>query len=118
MRGRKSECFVVPRKRGNRPEGPRGGKGAPEHGHVRGKDGGDSGLHNLSTKLERIARRKSRNREPKSRMRQFRTSGSVGASGEQSHEATRPRVAAAREESRSFALSRVRDSSRGSHARE
>src|SRR5215469_2883377 len=44
--GRKSECLIVPMKRGNRPEGPRGGKGAPEHGHVRGKDGGDIGLHN------------------------------------------------------------------------
>ena len=32
--GRKSECFVVLKKRGNRPEGPRGGKGAPEHGNV------------------------------------------------------------------------------------
>ena len=44
--GRKSECFTVPRKRGNQPEGPRRGKEAPEHGHVRGKDGGDTGLHN------------------------------------------------------------------------
>jgi hypothetical protein len=32
--GRKSECFTVSEKRGNRPEGPRGGKRAPEHGHV------------------------------------------------------------------------------------
>jgi hypothetical protein len=44
--GRKSECFVLPRKRGNQPEGPRGGKGAPEHGYVRGQDGGDIELHN------------------------------------------------------------------------
>jgi hypothetical protein len=44
--GRKSECFTVPKKRGNRPEGPRGGKGAPERGIVRGKDGGDTELHN------------------------------------------------------------------------
>ena len=32
--GRKSECFTVPKKRGNQPEGPHGGKGAPEHGNV------------------------------------------------------------------------------------
>jgi len=44
--GRKSECFVLPKKRGNQPEGPRGGKGASEHGRVRGKDGGDIELHN------------------------------------------------------------------------
>ena len=44
--GRKSECFIVPWKRGNRPAGPRGGKGAPEHGTVRGSDGGDLELHN------------------------------------------------------------------------
>src|SRR5215469_2133097 len=44
--GGKSECSTVPRKRGNQPEGPRGGKRAPEHGHVRGKDGGDTELHN------------------------------------------------------------------------
>ena len=44
--GRKSECFTVPPKRGNQPKGPRGGKGAPEHGNVRGKDGGDIELHN------------------------------------------------------------------------
>jgi hypothetical protein len=31
---RKSECSVLPRKRGNRPEGPRGGKGAPGHGNA------------------------------------------------------------------------------------
>jgi hypothetical protein len=29
-----------------RPEGPCGGKGASEHGYVRGKDGGDIELHN------------------------------------------------------------------------
>jgi hypothetical protein len=44
--GRKSECFVLPMRQGNRPEGPCGGKGAPGHGHVRGKDGGDIALHN------------------------------------------------------------------------
>src|SRR5215472_956685 len=33
-------------KRGNQPEGPRGGKEAPESGHVRGKYGGEIGLHN------------------------------------------------------------------------
>jgi RNA-directed DNA polymerase len=38
--------LVVPAKRGNQPEEPRGEKRAPEHGNVRGKDGGDIGLHN------------------------------------------------------------------------
>src|SRR5436305_606004 len=31
--------FIVPRKRGNRPEGPRGGKGVSGHRTVGGKDG-------------------------------------------------------------------------------
>jgi hypothetical protein len=43
--GRKSECFILPWKRGTKPEGPCGGKGAPEHGTVRGKYGGDIELH-------------------------------------------------------------------------
>ncbi len=45
----KSECLVLPEKRGNRPEGPRGGKGAPGHGTVGGKDGRDAELeHHLN----------------------------------------------------------------------
>ena len=40
-----SERLVVPAKRGNRPEGPRGGKRAPGHGIAGGKDEGDVGLH-------------------------------------------------------------------------
>jgi hypothetical protein len=50
--GRKSECFILPQKRGDQPKGPRGGKGAPEHGNVRAKGGGDIERH----KLERIAK--------------------------------------------------------------
>jgi hypothetical protein len=37
--GRESERPIVPRKPGNRPEGPGGGKGAPGRGTVGGKDG-------------------------------------------------------------------------------
>ena len=37
--GRKSECSIVPVKRGNHPEGPRGGKGAPDQRLVGEKDG-------------------------------------------------------------------------------
>jgi len=33
-------------KQENQPEEPCGGKGAPGHGYVWGKDGGDIGLHN------------------------------------------------------------------------
>jgi hypothetical protein len=44
---RMSECFLVPMKR-NQPEGPHGEKGAPEHGNVRGKDGGDTGSITVS----------------------------------------------------------------------
>ncbi len=40
----KSERFVVPMKRGNQPTGPRGGKGAPNHRAIRGKDERDTGL--------------------------------------------------------------------------
>ena len=43
---RKSECLVVPMKRGNAASGPRGGKGAPEHGTEGGKDGGDTEPYN------------------------------------------------------------------------
>jgi hypothetical protein len=43
---RKSERLVIPVKRGNPPEGPRGGKGAPDHGTVGGKDEGDIELYN------------------------------------------------------------------------
>ena len=38
--GRESERPIVPMKRGNRPEGPRGGKGTPCHDTVGGKHGG------------------------------------------------------------------------------
>jgi hypothetical protein len=37
-----SERLVLPGKRGNRPEGPRGGKGAPGHETVGGNDAGDT----------------------------------------------------------------------------
>jgi hypothetical protein len=42
--GGTSERAIVVTKRGNRAEGPRGAKGAPGHGTVRGKDGRDIGL--------------------------------------------------------------------------
>jgi len=75
----KSECLVVPAKRGSRPEGPRGGKGAPGHGTVGGKDDGDIGLR---THLhETRADSEQRTRDLKSRMREIRTSGSVGGRG-------------------------------------
>lgn len=54
--GRKSERLIVPRKRGNQPKGPRGGKEAPEHGTDRGKYGRDPSSITVSTKLERIAK--------------------------------------------------------------
>ena len=37
-----SERLVLPSKRGNHPEGPRGGKGAPGHETAGGKDAGDT----------------------------------------------------------------------------
>ena len=37
-----SERLIVPRTRGNRPEGPRRGKGTPGHETVGGKDAGDT----------------------------------------------------------------------------
>ncbi len=40
--GGESERRVVPAKRGNRPEGPRGGKGAPGHETAGGKDDRDT----------------------------------------------------------------------------
>ena len=40
--GRESERFKVPVTRGNRPEGPRRGKGAPGHETVGGKDARDT----------------------------------------------------------------------------
>src|SRR5262249_48202851 len=55
--GGKSEGWVVPRKRGNCPEGPGGGKRAPEHtGSLEGKMAETSGSITVSTKLERIAK--------------------------------------------------------------
>lgn len=41
MGDQESEQLVVPRKRGNSPEGPREGKGLPEHGTTGGNDGGN-----------------------------------------------------------------------------
>jgi hypothetical protein len=46
----------VLRTTGNRPEGPRGGKGAPEHGTFEGKMAETSSSTTVSTKLERIAK--------------------------------------------------------------
>ena len=40
--GRESERLVLPATRGNRPEGPRRGKGAPGYETVGGKDAGDT----------------------------------------------------------------------------
>ena len=40
--GGDSEHLIVPRTRGNRPEGPRQGKGVPGHETVGGKDAGDT----------------------------------------------------------------------------
>ena len=49
-------ALVVPMKPGNRPEGPRGGKGAPGHGTAGGKDDGrHRSPRTVSTKLQRIA---------------------------------------------------------------
>jgi hypothetical protein len=42
MHGRKSELFIVPRKRENQPEGSRGGKGEPVGGTVGGNDAEDT----------------------------------------------------------------------------
>jgi len=41
MGGEQSECLIVPLKRGNRPKGPCGGKGASGHGTVGGTDDRD-----------------------------------------------------------------------------
>jgi hypothetical protein len=41
--GGESEHLIVPMTRGNRPEGPRRGKGVPGHETVGGKDAGDTG---------------------------------------------------------------------------
>ena len=46
MDERKSERFIVPGKRGNPPEEPRGGRGAPGQRTVEGKEGGDAKLRN------------------------------------------------------------------------
>src|SRR5262249_55521099 len=45
-----SERLIVPSKRGNRPAGPRGGKGAPGHETVRGTDGGTPSPGTISTR--------------------------------------------------------------------
>ncbi len=44
MGGRESENFIVPPKRGNCPDGPRGGKEVPDHGTVGGQDARDTEL--------------------------------------------------------------------------
>ncbi|MDB5351303.1 MAG: hypothetical protein JWN86_2550 [Planctomycetota bacterium] len=43
MGGRESERFIVPMTRGNRPEGPRRGKGTSCHETAGGNDAGDTG---------------------------------------------------------------------------
>jgi group II intron reverse transcriptase/maturase len=50
-----SELAIVPRKRGNRPEGPRGGKGEPGKTTLEGTMQRTSNLDHISTKLQRIA---------------------------------------------------------------
>jgi len=44
MDGGESEHLIVPMKRGNCPEGPRGGKEVPGHGTAGGKDDGYTGI--------------------------------------------------------------------------
>jgi group II intron reverse transcriptase/maturase len=50
-----SELAIVPMKRGNRPEGPRGGKGEPSKTTLEGTMQRTSNLDHISTKLQRIA---------------------------------------------------------------
>jgi hypothetical protein len=89
MDGRTSELLVVPTKQGNQPEGPCGGKGEPGSRTVGGKDEGNScpGCLNKTAmdgvqgaqRREDVHRRRAANCCSKSRMREIRTSGSVGA---------------------------------------
>ncbi len=100
---RESERLVLPRKQGNAPERTlwrEGGAGA--WNRRRETRWGHGAPSSVSTELRRIAvlapsqRRREevvcsrRNHATKSRMRECRTSGSVGAPGEQSPGATRP----------------------------
>src|SRR3954454_12916691 len=52
---RESQRLVVPSSRGNRPEGPRGGKGAPSHEPLEGNMTGTPRPETVSTKRQRIA---------------------------------------------------------------
>ena len=55
MGGRESERLIVPSSRGNRPEGPRGGKGTPSHEPLEGNMTGTPRPETVSTKRQRIA---------------------------------------------------------------
>src|SRR5438132_2067028 len=53
--GGESERLIVPSNRGNRPEGPRGGKGAPSHEPLEGNMTGTPRPEDVFTKQQRIA---------------------------------------------------------------
>ena len=95
--GQETEHAVVPTKRGNSPRGPRGGKGVPGHGTGGGKDDGDTEPRdhlNATPPDSRSGARRvpvaQRTHDLRSRMRESRTCGSVGAPGRQLPGATRP----------------------------
>ncbi|QEH37827.1 hypothetical protein OJF2_64180 [Aquisphaera giovannonii] len=86
--GGESERLIVPTRRGNQPEGPRGGKEAPSRDPSEGNMTG-------TPRPGPCPRNDDGPRRPRtpgmtSRMREIRTSGSAGAPGEQSPGATRP----------------------------
>src|SRR5947209_5107234 len=53
--GGESERLIVPTSRGNRPEGPRGGKGTPSQEPLEGNMTGTPRPEDVSTKQQRIA---------------------------------------------------------------
>jgi hypothetical protein len=86
--GGESERLILPTKRGNQPEGPRRGKGVPSHDPSEGNMPGTS--RPASCPRNDDGSRGPRTHGMTSQMRGIRTSGSVGAPGEQSPGATRP----------------------------
>ncbi len=75
---------IVPLKRGNQPEGPRGGRGAPSHDPLKGNMPGTSRPE--SCRRNDDGSRRARTHETTSRVRVMCTPGCVGTLGEQSPE--------------------------------
>ena len=79
MGGRESQHLIVPWKRGNHPEGPRGGKGVPSHEPLEGNMTGTPRPATVFTKQQRMARvANSWDEEPGARDVQARICGGPG----------------------------------------